>query len=333
MVDVDCLALMSVMARTGLLVVTNLAKIANSLSNVKKYVSNTLYIQLYTGTNFGGRIGDSNTGATTATVTSANSNNPEQYKFISPLKSATRYCTYAADIYLASLKTCDQLNVIVIVGNLKDNSQWHSKPITFKPVDILLFDRGISNDETTKFMDRYQTRNVVEFSTGLDENDDSTMMTTATTEPKTVASMRNISDTIEGDSVVLGGTFDRLHVGHKLMLTEAVLRARRRVVVGVTDTNMLKSKWNNFRAKSNYNFCAEFLINCRFCLRLLLNIAKLLRELILPVETRINDVQNFLKAIDNTLTYDVVPIQDAFGPTQSDPDMDVRFCPKKTTYL
>lgn len=30
--------------------------------------------------------------------------------------------------------------------------------------------------------------------------------------------------------------------------------------------------------------------------------------------------------IDHTLTYDVVPIQDAFGPTQSDPDMDVRIC-------
>lgn len=44
----------------------------------------------------------------------------------------------------------------------------------------------------------------------------------------------------------------------------------------------------------------------------------------MPVETRINDVRNFLKAIDNTLTYEVVPIQDAFGPTQSDPDMDVR---------
>lgn len=29
-------------------------------------------------------------------------------------------------------------------------------------------------------------------------------------------------------------------------------------------------------------------------------------------------------AIDNTLTYEVVPIQDAFGPTKSEPDLDVR---------
>lgn len=218
------------MARTGLLVVTNLGKIVNSLTNVKKYVSNTLYIQLYTGTS--GSAG----GVATATINTAK----DQCKFISTLKPASRYCTYAADIYSASLKTCDQLNVIVLVGNLKDNSQWFSTPVTFKPVDILLFDNGISNDETSKFMDRYQTNNVIEFSSNeSDENDDGTATpTSTTTTPTNVAE----SDVIEGDSVVLGGTFDRLHVGHKLMLTEAVLRAKRRVVVGVTDTNMVKCK-------------------------------------------------------------------------------------------
>lgn len=51
--------------------------------------------------------------------------------------------------------------------------------------------------------------------------------------------------------------------------------------------------------------------------------AKLLCELIDPVETRIKDVREFLMAIDPTLTYEVVPIADAFGPTKSDPDLDV----------
>lgn len=44
------------------------------------------------------------------------------------------------------------------------------------------------------------------------------------------------------NSVVLGGTFDRLHVGHKILLSEAALRARKRLVVGVTDVNMITSK-------------------------------------------------------------------------------------------
>jgi bifunctional ADP-heptose synthase (sugar kinase/adenylyltransferase) len=45
------------------------------------------------------------------------------------------------------------------------------------------------------------------------------------------------------NSVVLGGTFDRLHVGHKILLSEAALRAQKRLVVGVTDVNMIASKF------------------------------------------------------------------------------------------
>lgn len=209
------------MARTGLLVITNLAKIVNSLTAVKKYVSNTLYIQLYTGTG--------------ATV-----NNNENRNFLNTLKPATRYCKYAADIYSVSLRTCDQLDVIVIVGNLRDNHLWQKTPIPFKSVDVLLFDNGISNDETTQFMDRYKPTNVIEFSNELDESDDA--------EGESVVSKlhNQHADGMEADSVVLGGTFDRLHVGHKMLLTEAVFRARKRVVVGVTDVKMIQSKYAIF---------------------------------------------------------------------------------------
>lgn len=46
-------------------------------------------------------------------------------------------------------------------------------------------------------------------------------------------------------------------------------------------------------------------------------------ELILPVEQRIAELREFLLDIDNTLQYDIVPIDDPFGPTQHDPDMDL----------
>lgn len=51
-----------------------------------------------------------------------------------------------------------------------------------------------------------------------------------------------LEEPIRRDTVVLGGTFDRLHDGHKTLLTEAVRRANRRVLVGITDNNMIKSK-------------------------------------------------------------------------------------------
>ena len=44
---------------------------------------------------------------------------------------------------------------------------------------------------------------------------------------------------------------------------------------------------------------------------------------VIPVEQRIREVYNFLKKIDPSLHYEVVPIDDPFGPTQHDPDMDL----------
>lgn len=211
---------MQKMARTGLLVVSNLSKIVNSLTAVKKYVSNTLYIQLYTGS-------------------IVNKNN-EHKKFINTLKPVTRYCKHATNIYKLSLRTCDQLDVIVIVGNLKDSVHWQTTtPLLVKPVDVLLFDNRISSDDTSKFMDQYKTKHFVEISNESEES-------VTDTETSTAGCNETHLDSVEGDTVVLGGTFDRLHVGHKMLLTEAVLRARKRVIVGVTDVNMTQSKKNFF---------------------------------------------------------------------------------------
>lgn len=56
--------------------------------------------------------------------------------------------------------------------------------------------------------------------------------------------------------VALGGTFDRLHNGHKILLSQAALRSSKHVTVGVTDVNMVKCK------------------NCVFCGRLQYFLAK-----------------------------------------------------------
>ena len=40
----------------------------------------------------------------------------------------------------------------------------------------------------------------------------------------------------------LGGTFDRLHAGHKILLSEALLVATQRVVVGLAYGDLLQQK-------------------------------------------------------------------------------------------
>lgn len=207
------------MARTGLLVVTNLSKIVNCLSAVRKYVSNTLYIQLYTGPG------------------------TESNHFVSALRPLSMNCKYAVDIYSASSRLCDQLDVILIVGNLRDAAKWQTIPVAVKqPVDVLLFDAGISFDETTKFMNHYNTKNVIEFSSN--DLDGSAVVDAPIRKLTQEQQYTATGETIEGDAVILGGTFDRLHTGHKLMLTEAVLRAHKSVTVGVTDVNLIQSKYS-----------------------------------------------------------------------------------------
>jgi phosphopantetheine adenylyltransferase len=52
---------------------------------------------------------------------------------------------------------------------------------------------------------------------------------------------------------------------------------------------------------------------------------KLLPELILPVEDRINGVRTFLTKLNPELEYNIVPISDPFGPAIVDESLQVPF--------
>lgn len=98
--------------------------------------------------------------------------------------------------------------------------------------------------------------------------------------------------------VALGGTFDRLHNGHKILLSQAALRATKHVTVGVTDVNMIQTKK--------------------------------LWELIEPVEQRINNVLSFLRDVNPDLEYNVFPLTDLYGPTKDDPKIQLLVVSEET---
>ncbi|CAG0898054.1 unnamed protein product [Cyprideis torosa] len=91
--------------------------------------------------------------------------------------------------------------------------------------------------------------------------------------------------------VVMGGTFDRLHNGHKVLLSEALVRTGNKLTIGITDGPML--------------------------------VKKTLFPLIEPVDDRIAKLVEFLNDVDPTVKPNVVPITDPVGPSGEDPSMEL----------
>ncbi|KAM3965113.1 bifunctional Phosphopantetheine adenylyltransferase - Dephospho-CoA kinase [Aphomia sociella] len=173
------------------------------------------------------------------------------------------------DLYSQATSKCNNLDVRLMLKptealkNIKTNH----------PIDILLYDSDLSND-----IDNLQ-RSVVTLNTG-------SKLECIEIEAQDLGKVSE-ETTRTYEYVALGGTFDRLHNGHKILLSQAALRSTKHVTVGVTDVNMIQSKK--------------------------------LWELIEPVEDRIKAVRNFLTDINPDLEYNVVPIQDLYGPTKDDP--------------
>uniref|UniRef100_A0A7C9A0K7 Cytidyltransferase-like domain-containing protein n=2 Tax=Opuntia streptacantha TaxID=393608 RepID=A0A7C9A0K7_OPUST len=99
-------------------------------------------------------------------------------------------------------------------------------------------------------------------------------------------------------AVVLGGTFDRLHDGHRLFLKAAAELARDRVIVGVCVGPMLANK--------------QYV------------------ELIEPIEKRMQNAEDYIKSIKPELIVQVEPIIDPYGPSIRDTDLEAIIVSKET---
>ncbi|KAJ3173404.1 hypothetical protein HK101_011034, partial [Irineochytrium annulatum] len=93
------------------------------------------------------------------------------------------------------------------------------------------------------------------------------------------------------DTVALGGTFDHLHSGHKILLAATAWLSSRRVICGVVDFSADVKRLERKKA----------------------------HEAMQPLDERLSVARRFLENTRRGLEYDVVPILDDYGPTKDDP--------------
>ncbi|XP_031548868.1 bifunctional coenzyme A synthase-like [Actinia tenebrosa] len=100
------------------------------------------------------------------------------------------------------------------------------------------------------------------------------------------------------DEVALGGTFDRIHDGHRLLLGVACLLCERKITVGLSDGPLLERK--------------------------------VLKELIQSFEERKRIVEELIEDIRPGLQHNIVPLTDPIGPAGTDPNLKCLIVSKET---
>ncbi|XP_076658129.1 bifunctional Phosphopantetheine adenylyltransferase - Dephospho-CoA kinase [Halictus rubicundus] len=247
------------MANTGLLVLTNPSKVKKLLPIIKKHVLKTLYIQYFPEKNI------FKSGKYTVTNSS---------------QQLTHCARTISNIYIDTSTISSLLDIRVLLTSMKNSNL--SIINTKKPVEIVIFDHNYSKTEADTFIQDCLA-NASMSCNFISWNDDQ--------KPENTDAKVCVEEGKTYKNVVLGGTFDRIHNGHKIFLSEAVLHCTEKLTVGVTSASMLHGK--------------------------------LLWELIEPCSKRINNLKAFLEDIDSTLEYDVVEINDMYGPTKHDPTFEL----------
>jgi pantetheine-phosphate adenylyltransferase len=99
---------------------------------------------------------------------------------------------------------------------------------------------------------------------------------------------------------IVGGTFDHLHPGHKILLSVTAYLCSRKLICGITGSCAL----------------AGFLILDDPLLK-----NKKYAERLEPISIRIENVRKFLTLIARNLELELVPIRDVYGPTAYDSEI------------
>lgn len=254
--------------RTGLLLLTSVPQVKQRLENILRattnYVEKTLYVHFDLDY----------------------SQNSFRHKNTNPFTKNNKHLKETiAFLYGHAFQNHEMLDVRILLSDIK---RYQSVWILQYPCDILLTDYPGYAD--AKFVDYVNKKfknegnmHIQPLGNSIGQSDEQTVM-----EYKVNDSNMSLEDEVY-DHTVMGGTFDRLHAGHKILLAEACLRTRKRLTIGVTDKQMILNK----------DLC----------------------ELIEPIDIRMKKLLDFLRDTDPTLEYNLQAITDPFGPSTVLPEL------------
>ena len=213
------------MFSSGLLVLTRpLIQLKKSLDSLLKAASGcvekTLYVHLAPGTHF-----------------LANEQSPTQ----PVLTPGGEVGSFVLQMYSGAASLCSNLDIRILLGNVHSATVPSIPPQTLSfPPNVILADGPVeqfTEGSLTKYIEaNFNTRAVIPVRSLCDYG--------FTNSVSAAAASQNQGDIMKTyKHVCLGGTFDRLHTGHKILLTEASIRCNESLTIGVTDGPMTESEY------------------------------------------------------------------------------------------
>ena len=212
-----------------------------------------------------------------------------KHSLLQPIHPTNHVKEVISSVYMAGSHICQNLDIQVLLSHISRDNDLIVKPYDLrKEVGVFLTDSVNLNEQWTSKPEIVIGTIEQNFIANVNSNCQFHFLNVGRKE--TIASNDTLSESLPVyRNVVVGGTFDRLHSGHKSLLTECCLRCENKLTVGITDgeRNKKKSLW----------------------------------ELMQTYTERKSVVENFLSDVKPTMKVETAQIYDPFGPTITDPDL------------
>ncbi|XP_038635701.1 bifunctional coenzyme A synthase [Scyliorhinus canicula] len=270
------------MFRTGILVLTAPIsliplRIAPVLAETAKIVKDVLYVHLHPGLGLTGNYMQPNP------------------VYIPANHEVSQLLT---NLYTKSSHVCSHLDIRVVLSNVKNHTStqqpFSSVQMLSEPPEVVLTDYKITDLNQSNLI----MQCLEKYTLGCYTCKPSLR---AVYLPYDINGTESISCSDMEDSglceiipsyndVVLGGTFDRLHPAHKILLSISCLLTGKRLLIGVADGELLNRK--------------------------------VLKELIEPYQERVEKLRKFLLDVNPAVQYELVPLRDPYGPAITDVNLN-----------